>query len=1275
MSEPNKGLSELVRDVLDLPDSILTKLEKAERVTLIDVQVLLQVYSVLHRSPEPTLSESEIELIKKALSTKEPEAPSKEKVVSIVTPEQEQLSTLEARYRQELKEVNLIGELSIDEEDCQKIGQYFGKILDRRKSTRALEIIVKKYPATLLVFLTGVGIYHYDEAGYWPAVSDFLGGQHYHRLQNTLKNEYENLLPTFDLPDFLEEREEYKGKTFYYVRLILLHGGIPKASLDSFFSDVVRPICENPDLADLDIDEQTDEIRQFSRFYQSTDKPVVQFLDYGGGVSKDFLERSIALYQAYSDEEEIMDAEQAGLAPYIVKFFSEWVTERQNKSAGLRRKANRAKVKFEPWGTGIFIALPPQQSSISLSSEDNNRWELEVDDDVQEIDAGVSDYGKLTETASLQVLITKPFGKIYARFMAIKEQKKTCFKPTADGIYHFSPKSGNLEKRIKAIRLWMIYPESYSFHVVSGKGNRYEILPDLGGAWRGYKIEAWDFTQARQIIIKNNDQAVRTLSLSSQNERSKPRLEANNEFSHENDETPIFVGHPPKIMIPIQHEDEIRRWKVDIKSRGNTVPKINKLITAIELSEEAVQITKDSIQIDLNHESLLGRRPFGKFRAHVKGPLGRSALFRFSILPELHIVGNEQMFLPVDNKIKSMDLACDVGIIAGVKALDNFAEIYRDEENKFQLKVNPALPETLIRVFRDFQNPQSSFVDIRIKINSLRWKIVSNWNVAEEWHVTPLRISQDAFLQKEGAFAIVHFPKKQQVVGHLVLALVDSRGNDLQQSKQQYDIAKIDSELYRFSFDQFTSTIAQSSSPIHSFVVRLVDPETEETIWAQPVTSVRQTLEVSDLNILIDEREDSYGVSCQWEEKIPLKFRTLVFWPQWRYWDPPTLIEIPDEAEHQFETTRLKQQMTPGEYLVQMVVFDPWIDDESSLTRPVSDEDIFDCEEILFSNPVMRAKDLYAQMSGEEKFDEHLELLIISQLIRDYQTSTTQFSWCCRNLDAATGREFMAFKEFVLKAENHDWEDQFINVSTTLGFIKHLLNEYRKKQLSAAEISSVLRPLIQSDTYTKEVMFLLLNSAIPEIELLVLKKMLALDLLAVFDTLISFYKNGKLSWINTLELLLPHRDRVFQKLRLIKQKDEIEERLYRFFDQEEEVYEVGDWLISEPNFGLIETAYNVHTQESFKKFIKGDPEIRLKIQWHLETGYPEDAVFSPVTGELTFTGRKHKITYQCQDCNYLTGSRFASKAHYMESFHEIISTGKKSFMLETYRIDKKTDNS
>ena len=159
-----------------------------------------------------------------------------------------------------------------------------------------------------------------------------------------------------------------------------------------------------------------------------------------------------------------------------------------------------------------------------------------------------------------------------------------------------------------------------------------------------------------------------------------------------------------------------------------------------------------------------------------------------------------------------------------------------------------------------------------------------------------------------------------------------------------------------------------------------------------------------------------------------------------------------------------------------------------------------------------------------------------------------------------------------------------------------------------------------------------------------------------------------------LELLLPHRDSVFQKLRATIEKDDVEERLYRFFDQKEDVYEVGDWLIAGTNFGFIETAYNVHTQLNSKKFVISDTDIRLKVQLHLETGYPEETVFSPATGELTFTGRKHKITYQCQNCHYITQSSFASKRHYMETYHEIISTGEKNFILDAYKIEKKTDN-
>ena len=92
------------------------------------------------------------------------------------------------------------------------------------------------------------------------------------------------------------------------------------------------------------------------------------------------------------------------------------------------------------------------------------------------------------------------------------------------------------------------------------------------------------------------------------------------------------------------------------------------------------------------------------------------------------------------------------------------------------------------------------------------------------------------------------------------------------------------------------------------------------------------------------------------------------------------------------------------------------------------------------------------------------------------------------------------------------------------------------------------------------------------------------------------------------------------------------------------------------------------------KFVKSDPDIRLKVQWDYETGYPEEAVFSPLTGTLTFTAKKHKAIYQCINCNYLTQNSFFSKSHYMETGHEIIPTGEKEFILDTYTIEKKADS-
>ena len=75
-----------------------------------------------------------------------------------------------------------------------------------------------------------------------------------------------------------------------YVGAILGHGGIPSKSLPDFFTLMLQPSVAKPEWVGLGTPELIDEWLASSAHY-SVDKPVLRFLEYGGRVAEDFVDR------------------------------------------------------------------------------------------------------------------------------------------------------------------------------------------------------------------------------------------------------------------------------------------------------------------------------------------------------------------------------------------------------------------------------------------------------------------------------------------------------------------------------------------------------------------------------------------------------------------------------------------------------------------------------------------------------------------------------------------------------------------------------------------------------------------------------------------------------------------------------------------------------------------------------------------------------------------------------------------------------------------------
>ena len=125
----------------------------------------------------------------------------------------------------QVRQVELLGEITITAEDGKQLGRFLGLTLRRHILSDAIRAIKRTYPAAFAVFLTAQGVYGYQEGSFWPGVGQALDKSLDANWSRELGQLFEEILESFGLPLF----PDLGGRR--YVDLILMHGGIPDYSL------------------------------------------------------------------------------------------------------------------------------------------------------------------------------------------------------------------------------------------------------------------------------------------------------------------------------------------------------------------------------------------------------------------------------------------------------------------------------------------------------------------------------------------------------------------------------------------------------------------------------------------------------------------------------------------------------------------------------------------------------------------------------------------------------------------------------------------------------------------------------------------------------------------------------------------------------------------------------------------------------------------------------------------------------------------------------------
>jgi len=161
--------------------------------------------------------------------------------------------------------------------------------------------------------MVGQGIYGYNNGDFWSTYEKVLN----HPIDTIAFGRlFEKLVKRFKKPQFRDLQERARR----YVDPILAHGGIPVYCLKDFFSNIVLNCAIRPQLFALEGEELVEEVIKHTTYTATTDKPVINFLEYGGPTAANLLDRARKMLLSWQQNQTLLSAEDAGLPVHITHY-------------------------------------------------------------------------------------------------------------------------------------------------------------------------------------------------------------------------------------------------------------------------------------------------------------------------------------------------------------------------------------------------------------------------------------------------------------------------------------------------------------------------------------------------------------------------------------------------------------------------------------------------------------------------------------------------------------------------------------------------------------------------------------------------------------------------------------------------------------------------------------------------------------------------------------------------------------------------------------------
>lgn len=1032
------------------------------------------------------------------------------------------LDEWEKRLRPQVAEVDLLGEIGLSEEEVRSLGRLLGDLVDREGWARASQLLREQYPCTYAVFLVAIGAYFYEEGAFWSAVrkaTDLTISPTQTLLWGQLFEEIVQTLPVARFPPMGGHR---------YIGPILAHGGIPDYCLGDFFDHFLQPLVTRPDFAVLSTEEFIQQRLRHTGVVYTTDKPVLRFLEFGGPLAVDFLERCREMALRFAERGEVPSPEAAGLPPRVVREYQAWLEGRARPS--LRKRATyRSPVLFlDPWGWGLSLCLPSQP--VSAPDPDLRViWRISPGDN-PEIPAEVwrEEMDWKTAPHTLPLPEPAPEYRISLVFVRTGEQGTLSEEPLREwripGVTEdhpflwFDPKDGrllSLQNTLPGDCLWVLRRPDVVLEADPPDSLQVsEQFPRQPWGWSEYIGEGIDLTRAQTLKARWGNRSLEYFVLSETT--NQPALTGDNRLPVEDGRPPLYVGAPPNLCVPIPSRDlRLHRWHIEVWNEWPALPEVRASGTLDDLRPE---IWEGEAVLDLR--AWLGNAPMGTYRVKVRGPLGHKADMAFRILPVLEMTGYEALYLPDGAGEACLLVETDASTTLTLQPGATDCQIALLEKNNhrhlYEVTAGVSRADFPLRFVRQTPKGDSVYVPLWVPIRRLRWMVVLSPEQAlsPEWRRTPLRLPLDALEQAQKPLLLVDLFGGAGQNLEVTLSLHDEDGVALQEQKGRWQAGQ---PYLRFDLAAFLDTLRQGSSSLTTFYLNLSGlPHRKQVSY--PVLQVSRQFVFQQIQAESVRIGNTIYLRLRWQAPIRVRHRMARLWPVWRPWEPPLEIPIPDSARDEYRCKFPTDRLVPGKYLLEITTRNPWVTDADPPTRPAADHSV----PVLIppSAVAMRLQELCDQAAeGTLSFSVALETACIRQDIGQEALAQKALQWCFEHLDEADVVHLLALVRAV--AGDPDLDRPLRMKLAAARRLRRVLENFRQGLLPETLYREYLAQLPHPSLWSTETCEILLDVDDEPLRFQALRQLVEREHPRGIQNLVRWLQEGRISDENAIALVEP----------------------------------------------------------------------------------------------------------------------------------------------------------